>query len=53
MAEVVDADELLRRIRVARDWAGEQQRTARDDTTAAAYEAVRAVLDKVIDPSGH
>ncbi|MEU9981069.1 hypothetical protein [Streptomyces sp. NPDC050856] len=70
MAEVVDADELLRRIRVARDWAAdEEQRCAdraragadgapdgapsSDEVSAAAYRAVRVVLDKLIDPSGH
>ncbi|WP_189549229.1 hypothetical protein [Streptomyces lavendofoliae] len=51
MADVVDADELLRRIRVTRDWVHGQEQQAPDEMTAAAYEAVRRALDKLIDPS--
>lgn len=51
MADVVDADELLRRIRVTRDWARRQEQQAPDEMSAAAYEAVRRALDKLIDPS--
>lgn len=51
MADVVDADELLRRIRVTRDWAHRQEQQAPDEMTAAAYEAVRRALEKLIDPS--
>ncbi|MGW7054534.1 hypothetical protein [Streptomyces sp. NPDC054888] len=67
MADVVDADELLRRIRRARDWAAreEQHWSARQSQASAlgdgngpptaeilhsAYEAVRKVLDEVVDP---
>ncbi len=69
MTDVVDADELLRRVRRARDWAGQQEERwrARTDTVeggdprdapaaeifAAAYEAVRKVLDEVIDPGAN
>ncbi|MEU6059358.1 hypothetical protein [Streptomyces sp. NPDC047097] len=49
MAEVVDADELLRRIRVARDWAREEEERA-PEGAGAAYTAVRRALDKIIDP---
>ncbi|WP_198944067.1 hypothetical protein [Streptomyces sp. CB03234] len=51
MADVVDADELLRRIRVTRDWARRQEQQAPDEMSAAAYEAVRRALEKLIDPS--
>ncbi|WP_167536342.1 hypothetical protein [Streptomyces ficellus] len=51
MADVVDADELLRRIRVTRDWARRQEQEAQDEMAAAAYEAVRRTLDKLINPS--
>ncbi|MFF8828157.1 hypothetical protein [Streptomyces sp. NPDC015131] len=51
MAEVVDADELLRRIRATRDWARRQEQQAPDEMSAAAYEAVRRALDKLIDPA--
>lgn len=66
MADVVDADELLRRIRRARDWAAreEQHWSTHSATSPAgdengprtaeilhcAYEAVRKVLDEVVDP---
>ncbi|KOU66326.1 hypothetical protein ADK55_05850 [Streptomyces sp. WM4235] len=64
MAEI-SAEELLRRIRVARDWAREEsdrleavsrQTEDVDEATAAGRQAltmsvVREVLDKVIDPS--
>ncbi|WP_158711104.1 hypothetical protein [Streptomyces albus] len=66
MSEAVDADELLRRIRVARDWAVEQEAGAREqaggggdgDALAAsinyaAFSAVREVLDVIISPAGH
>ncbi|GHE38745.1 hypothetical protein GCM10018785_05360 [Streptomyces longispororuber] len=67
MADVVDADELLRRIQAARDWAAreEQQldaaaRAAADETDglgltirSAAFEAVRLVLDEIIQPGTH
>ncbi|WP_256104767.1 hypothetical protein [Streptomyces sp. ODS05-4] len=49
MADVVDADELLRRIRAARDWAREEERQAPEEA-APAYTAVRRALDKIIDP---
>ncbi|MDN3296567.1 hypothetical protein QWM81_21445 [Streptomyces ficellus] len=51
MADVVDADELLRRIRVARDWARQEEEHAPDETTATAYKAVRQTLDKLIAPA--
>ncbi|UUS33648.1 MULTISPECIES: hypothetical protein [Streptomyces] len=51
MAEIVDADELLRRVRVARDWARDEEERAADATAATAYRAVREVLDRLIDPS--
>ncbi|OON71700.1 hypothetical protein [Streptomyces tsukubensis] len=66
MADVVDADELLRRIRAARDWAAEQEvrhlslkndaefatgdERAAASVSRAAYEAVRRALDEVISP---
>ncbi|WP_185923700.1 hypothetical protein [Streptomyces sp. WAC05374] len=53
MTDVVDADELLRRIRVTRDWARRQEQQATDEMSAAAYEAVRRALDKLIDPSSN
>ncbi|GAA2943783.1 hypothetical protein [Streptomyces enissocaesilis] len=69
MTDVVDADEILRRVRRARDWAGQQEQhwRARSDAGgksgprdapaaevfAAAYEAVRKVLDEVIDPGAN
>jgi hypothetical protein len=61
MADVVDADELLRRVRRARDWALHQERHWRHDPSgdaaaqlkAAMFESVRKVLDEVIDPGSH
>ncbi|PJE99359.1 hypothetical protein CUT44_05290 [Streptomyces carminius] len=61
MADVVDADELLRRIRVARDWAAEQEAGPGEgggpgepaDGRRAAFAAVRAVLDEIISPGTH
>lgn len=56
MADGVDSDELLRRIRVARDWAHEEEERSADkadEAAAAAYRAVGAVLDKVVDPTRH
>ncbi|MFG3497044.1 hypothetical protein [Streptomyces sp. NPDC047928] len=51
MAEVVDADELLRRLRVARDWARAEEDHAADEIAETAYRAVRMVLDKLVDPA--
>ncbi|URM89125.1 hypothetical protein LUW75_02855 [Streptomyces sp. MRC013] len=51
MSDIVDADELLRRIRAARDWARNQEENASDDTAATAYRAVRRVLERLVDPS--
>ncbi|MTE22269.1 hypothetical protein F0L17_24835 [Streptomyces sp. TRM43335] len=70
MTDVVDADELLRRIRVARDWAAEREAAAGEragddggsgtdggvraaDVDRAAFSAVRAALDEIIDPGSH
>ncbi|NJQ01708.1 hypothetical protein [Streptomyces zingiberis] len=66
MSEVVDADELLRRIRAARDWAAEQEAGSREQAedggdagalaaslNYAAFSAVREVLDEIIEPGGH
>ncbi|MEE1940830.1 hypothetical protein V1L54_15695 [Streptomyces sp. TRM 70361] len=61
MADVVDADELLRRIRVARDWAADQAAGSGEDgdpgepaaVRRAAFAAVRAVLDEIISPGTH
>ncbi|GGQ01820.1 hypothetical protein [Streptomyces roseolilacinus] len=55
MAEVVDSDELLRRLRAARDWARAEEEGAADEATATAYRAVRALLDRLVDPAraGH
>ncbi|GGR88453.1 hypothetical protein GCM10010252_29110 [Streptomyces aureoverticillatus] len=66
-ADVVDAEELLRRIRAARDWAvrEEQQldaaaRAAIDETDvlgltirSSAFEAVRLALDEIVEPGTH
>ncbi|MFV2120448.1 hypothetical protein ACE14D_19220 [Streptomyces sp. Act-28] len=51
MTEIVDGDELLRRLRAARDWARVEEENATDETTATAYRAVRTVLDRLVDPS--
>ncbi|MFE4858439.1 hypothetical protein [Streptomyces sp. NPDC056670] len=67
MADVVDADELLRRIRGARDWAIQQEDRllSRADVasesgeasvnaeTARAFTVVRSVLDMIIEPGKH
>ncbi|WP_138894150.1 hypothetical protein [Streptomyces chryseus] len=71
MADVVDADELLRRIRRARDWAAQEEQHWRGESDRAqtseaahqppleaailhsAYEAVRKVLDEVVDPGAN
>ncbi|MEU5580000.1 hypothetical protein ABZ791_16710 [Streptomyces huasconensis] len=66
MSDVVDSDELLRRIRRARDWAHQEETRYRArsadgetetpdgapdaDVLASVYEAVRKVLDEVVDP---
>jgi len=52
---VVDSDELLRRIMRARDWAAreEERWKERSEVQAAAYGAVRSVLDEVITPGTH
>ncbi|MGW5735008.1 MULTISPECIES: hypothetical protein [Streptomyces] len=66
MTDVVDAGELLRRIQRARDWAQQEERhwKTRSDKLetedpnealgaeifASAYEAVRKVLEEVIEP---
>lgn len=66
MTDAVDADELLRRIQRARAWAQQEERhwkTQSDKSEkgdpsealgaeifACAYEAVRKVLDEVIEP---
>nr|WP_145491255.1 MULTISPECIES: hypothetical protein [Streptomyces] len=69
MSDVVDADELLRRIRRGRDRAAEEQARwtdragrlaatepdgARDAAASArAYEAVLRVLDEIVRPGAH
>ncbi|MER0443498.1 hypothetical protein ABR738_02755 [Streptomyces sp. Edi4] len=66
MADTVDADELLRRIRRARDWALQQEdrlalKTDADTEGSAsanaerarAFNAVRTVLDEIIEPGKH
>ncbi|MFJ8586618.1 hypothetical protein ACIRD2_18465 [Streptomyces sp. NPDC093595] len=50
---VVDSDELLRRIRLARDWARQQEERRTDEGTAETYRVVREVLDVIVDPSHH
>ncbi|ANP52724.1 hypothetical protein J2Z21_000253 [Streptomyces griseochromogenes] len=68
MRDAVDADELLRRIRRARDRAAEQERAWREragrlrvsdpdeareaSVRGLAYEAVLGVLQEVVDPGG-
>jgi hypothetical protein len=66
MSDVVDADELLRRIRVARDWAAEREAgtgepigtgESTDPLTAGVdrvvFSVVREVLDEIINPGTH
>ncbi|MCX4903025.1 hypothetical protein [Streptomyces sp. NBC_00878] len=69
MTDVVDSDELLRRIRRARTWAAREAETwqARSDDLRQrdpdgsrdaemrghAYEAVRKVLDEILTPGVH
>ncbi|WP_031510034.1 hypothetical protein [Streptomyces megasporus] len=66
MTDVVDADELLRRIRVARDRAAEREAefgeraetgSGTEATTAGinrvAFAAVREALDEIINPGAH
>ncbi|HZG06133.1 MAG TPA: hypothetical protein VE546_21575 [Streptomyces sp.] len=66
MADVVDADELLRRIRVARDWAAEREAGiseradgggGAEELTASinrvAFAVVREALDEIINPGTH
>ncbi|GHH52209.1 hypothetical protein FHS35_001096 [Streptomyces umbrinus] len=69
MADVVDSDELLRRIQRARAWAEREEETwkarsddlrrgdpggSRDaDVRSQAYEAVRKVLDEILTPGVH
>ncbi|MFI5702998.1 hypothetical protein ACIA78_23495 [Streptomyces xanthochromogenes] len=64
MADAVDADELLRRIRGARDWAIQEEGRLLAEAEAAsgpdgaavpaeaakAFSVVRSVLDKIIEP---
>ncbi|MEU1017420.1 hypothetical protein ABZ383_19955 [Streptomyces sp. NPDC005900] len=66
MSDVVDSDELLRRIRRARDWARQEEGrwraragdggsqgpggAADAEVRVVAYEAVRKVLDEIVDP---
>ncbi|WP_221350711.1 hypothetical protein [Streptomyces beigongshangae] len=69
MADVVDSDELLRRIQRARSWAGREERAwkarseelrngdpdgARDaESRGHTYEAVRKALDEIVTPGAH
>lgn len=69
MTDVVDADELLRRIQRARDWAQQEERhwkTQSDhqetedpnealaaEIHASAYEAVRKALEEIIEPGNN
>ncbi|SDJ39779.1 hypothetical protein [Streptomyces indicus] len=69
MTDIVDSDELLRRILRARDWAARQEQSWRehgkdlqradpdDELTAqvygCAFQAVRNVLDEIIEPGSH
>ncbi|WP_030379033.1 MULTISPECIES: hypothetical protein [unclassified Streptomyces] len=55
MSDVVDSDELLRRIQRARGWAEEQERVWKGRgeegvVKVAAYEAIRQVLDEILTP---
>ncbi|MFE9680204.1 hypothetical protein [Streptomyces sp. NPDC006285] len=69
MTDVVDSDELLRRIRRARSWAGREEQTwmARSEELKTGdphgaheaelrghtYEAVRRALDEIVSPGVH
>jgi len=67
MTDAVDADELLRRIRAARDWAAQEEQLLKTEADEAddgalalgltirssAVEAVRKVLDEIIEPGTH
>jgi hypothetical protein len=69
MSDVVDSDELLRRIQRARDWAAQEERhwktrsgqsgaTEADgsreaDILATVYEAVRKAFDEVVTPGSN
>ncbi|WP_307710169.1 hypothetical protein [Streptomyces sp. V1I6] len=66
MTDAVDADELLRRIRAARDWALKEEQALDErakevelseqlDFTfqSRTYHAVRVVLDEIIEPGKH
>ncbi|KAA0942196.1 hypothetical protein [Streptomyces apricus] len=69
MTDVVDSDELLRRIQRARSWAGREEQTwktrseelrpgdpdaARDaELRGQTYEAVRKALDEIVTPGTH
>ncbi|MEV6752622.1 hypothetical protein [Streptomyces sp. NPDC051214] len=69
MTDAVDSDELLRRIQRARAWAQQEEQhwktqsdkaepenpdePATAKTSATAYEAVRRVLDEIIEPGTH
>ena len=56
MTDVVDSDELLRRIRRARAFAAQEVQTwsQQDDAVReVAYEVVLRVLDEIVDPGRH
>ncbi len=69
MTDVVDSDELLRRLQRARSWAGREEQTwkarseelragdpdsARDaELRGHTYEAVRRALDEIVTPGVH
>ncbi|WP_329140779.1 hypothetical protein [Streptomyces sp. NBC_00670] len=55
MSDVVDSDELLRRIQRARGWAEEQERVWKGRgeegvVRGVVYEAVGRVLDEILTP---
>ncbi|MFJ8137612.1 hypothetical protein [Streptomyces sp. NPDC096013] len=53
MTDVVDSDELLRRIRRARAFAAQEMQTwaqQGDAVREVAYETVLRVLDEIVDP---
>ncbi|WP_033280850.1 MULTISPECIES: hypothetical protein [unclassified Streptomyces] len=56
MTDVVDSDELLRRIRRARAFAAQEVQTwsqQGDAVREVAYEVVLRVLDEIVDPGRH